>query len=401
MASTSFASKAIHGGQSPDKWNSKSIIPPISMTSTYKLNEVSFPKEGEFIYTRLGNPTRDCLQEAIAEVENAKYSFVFSSGMATITNVMQGILKTGDECIICPEIYGGTYKYVTTYAENLGINFRILDFSKTEDFSSIIKPETKMMYFESLTNPLLTVPDIELLVKNIRKIREDMVIVVDNTFFTPYYLRPLELGVDIVIHSVTKYINGHSDIIMGVASCNKEELKEKIFQAQWVTGSVPSPFDSFLANRGLKTLHIRMKEHSKNGYECAKWLESCEHVEKCLFPGLESHPDHKTLKKLNLTAPGMISFYLKGSFKDTEKFLKSLKMITLAVSLGGFETLIEHPATMTHCTLPEEHRLELGITDTFIRMSLGLEDSQDIIQDLQQAMTIAFGNDDEVAAAAT
>jgi len=389
-----FGTTAVHSGQSPDQWELGQVVPPISLATTYKQ-----PLPGEPIgpdYGRAGNPTRDALQNNLAALENARFCQVFSSGLAT-TAAITNMFQTGDHVILNDDGYGGTQRFFRRIsAQKHGLKISMVDLTDGVQLRAALKPETKLVWFETPTNPLLKITDVAEVVQIIREFNKDIVIVVDNTFMTPYYQRPLELGADIVMHSLTKYINGHSDVLMGTAMTNREDLNEQLFFMQLGVGSVPSPFDCYLANRGAKTLHLRMKAHGDNGLAVAKWLEANPRIEKVLYPELESHPQHHIHKKQTSGMSGMISFYLRGGLKESQDFLSSLKIFILAESLGGFESLAELPSKMTHASVPAEERERIGITDNLVRLSVGIEDKEDLIRDLDQALKKAVALEEEV-----
>uniref|UniRef100_A0A1I7TDZ0 cystathionine gamma-lyase n=1 Tax=Caenorhabditis tropicalis TaxID=1561998 RepID=A0A1I7TDZ0_9PELO len=385
-----FGTDAIHVGQDPEQWDMNQVVPPISMSTTYKQDIPGKPKGHD--YSRGGNPTRDVLQKNLAALENAAHCHLFSSGLAA-TSAVINFLKTGDHIICSDDVYGGTQRYIRKFAvPHHGLQSDSIDLTDIENLKKAIKPNTKMIWFESPSNPLLKVVDIEAIVCVARNVNQDITVVVDNTFMTPYFQRPISLGADIVIHSITKYINGHSDVVMGAAITDNDEIQKHLLFMQLAVGSVPSPFDCFLVNRGLKTLHIRMKTHYENGLSIAKYLESNERIESVLYPALPSHPQHEVHKKQTKGMSGMISFYLKGDLQESHLFLSSLKVFTLAESLGGYESLAELPSIMTHASVPSEIRSSLGITDNLIRISVGIEDIDDLIADLDQALKIAIPN---------
>lgn len=388
----SFGTDAIHAGQDPAKFNFKSAVPPITMASTYQRSDTGIPDltNGKYIYSRLGNPTRECLEQCIAKLENAKHGLAFSSGMAAITGCIQTFAKAGDHVICGDDVYGGTNWYFNNIANKNGLEIDMVDMRSIDAVVAAVRDSTQIVFFESMTNPLLRVVDVAAVAEAVHKIRDDIVVIVDNTFMTPWNMRPLDLGADIVVHSATKYINGHSDVVCGLLSTNSSNMREALFMTQITLGAVPSPFDSYLVNRGMKTLHLRMPRHAENAMKVAEWLEANPRIEKVYYPGLPSHPEHDILKKVARGAPGIITFSTKGQEENASKFLKSTKVVTLAVSLGGYESLAEHPASMTHANVPKEHREALGITDTMIRMSVGLEDAEDIIADLENALKIAL-----------
>jgi len=387
--SSGFGTKAIHVGQEPEKWDMNQVVPIISLSTTYKQDRPGEPKGHD--YSRAGNPTRDVLQENLAALENGKYCRVFASGLAASMS-MANILKSGDHIVCSDDVYGGTQRYFRRVSiPQHGLKVDFVDLTNLEDLKKALKKETKMVWFESPSNPLLKVVDIAAVAEIVKKFNEDILIVVDNTFMSPYFQKPLNSGADVVVHSITKYINGHSDVVMGAAITNSAAIDEHLFFMQLAVGAVPSPFDCYLVNRGIKTLHLRMKAHSENALEAAQWLEKDPRIERVLYPALPSHPQHEIHKKQTTGMSGMISFYMKGGLKESRTFLSSLKIFTLAESLGGYESLAELPSIMTHASVPEEDRRALGITDNLIRLSIGCEDKADLIADLDQALRAATG----------
>ena len=370
----------VYYGSRPDPQHG-SVVPPIYQTSTFAQTAPGVYKE--FDYTRTDNPTRSVLQQTLAAVEGSKYALSFASGMAAVDCVMN-LLEAGDHIVTGDDIYGGTYRYLLDVAKRRGITF---DFVKLEDQATIeaaIKPNTKMIWFESCTNPLLNLIDSDLIVRIAKK--HGLISVVDNTFLSSYFCRPLNDGVDIVMHSMTKYLNGHSDVIMGALMVNDEELYTRLKYFQNAIGPTCSPFDCFLAQRGIKTFAIRMKAHEENALKIAKHLEAHPKIENVLYPGLESHPQHAYAKAKLGGFGGMVSFRVKGGLEETVKFLTSTELFVLAVSLGGVESLIEQPATMTHFEMPKEVRESVGITDNLVRASIGIENVDDLIADLDRAL---------------
>jgi cystathionine gamma-lyase len=376
---------AIHGGQSTDPVTG-AVMPPVYLTSTYAQKEPGTPI-GEFEYSRTHNPTRRMLEDCIALLENGTYGYATSSGMNAVGLVMS-LLKQGDEVLCCDDVYGGTYRLFTKLLPDAGLSFKFSDFtqlSRNPDmFDSLGSAKTKMVWVETPTNPLLKLIDISAIAKICQK--KGWLLVVDNTFMSPVFQRPLELGADIVMHSMTKYMNGHSDIVAGALVTRSKELAEKLYFRQNSTGAMCSPFDAWLVMRSLKTLPVRMKAHQENAMQLAKWMEQHPKFEKVIYPGLESHPQHALAKKQMSGFGGMISAYIKGDLKKTKAMLSRVKIFTLAESLGGVESLIEHPGIMTHASLPLEVRNQLGIGDNFIRLSVGLENIDDIKADLLQAL---------------
>ncbi|KGL92429.1 Cystathionine gamma-lyase, partial [Charadrius vociferus] len=338
-------------------------------------------------YSRSGNPTRDCLEKAVAVLDGAKYCLAYASGLAATLNITH-LLKAGDTIICMDDVYGGTNRYFRKVAMKMGLNVVFVDCTKPECLEAAITPATKLVWIETPTNPTLKVIDIQACAAVVHK-HKDVLLVVDNTFMSAYFQRPLALGADICMYSATKYMNGHSDVVMGLVSVNCDDLYERLKFLQNSLGAVPSPFDCYMCNRGLKTLQVRMKQHFHNALAVARFLESDSRVEKVIFPGLPSHPQHELVKRQCTGCPGMITFYVKGNLKHAATFLKNLKVFTLAESLGGYESLAEHPAIMTHASVPKEDREALGISDTLIRLSVGLEDEEDLLEDIDQALKAA------------
>ncbi|XP_034035834.1 cystathionine gamma-lyase isoform X1 [Thalassophryne amazonica] len=382
----SFATEAIHVGQEPEQWKSMAVVPPISLSTTFK--QFAPGQHAGFEYSRSGNPTRNCLEKAVAALDGAKYCLALASGLAATVTITH-LLKAGDGIICMDDVYGGTNRYFQRVASKLGLSVTLVDCVQPEKLMKALKPETKLVWLETPTNPMLKIVDIKTCSEIVHGYNKDIVVVVDNTFMSAYFQRPLALGADICMYSATKYMNGHSDVIMGLVSMNNEDLYAQLKFLQNALGGVPSPFDCYLCNRGLKTLHLRMEQHFKNALAAAKLLEGDPRVERVIFPGLPSHPQHDLMKTQCTGCPGMITFYIKGELQHASTFLKSLKVFAIAESLGGYESLAEHPAIMTHASVPEEERITLGISDTLIRLSVGLEDEADIIEDLQQALSAA------------
>ncbi|CAG01183.1 unnamed protein product [Tetraodon nigroviridis] len=382
----SFATEAIHVGQEPEQWTSMAVVPPISLSTTFKQEEPG--RHAGFEYSRSGNPTRNCLEKAVAALDGAKYCLALASGLAATVTITH-MLKAGDGIVCMDDVYGGTNRYFQRVASNLGLEVSFADCTKPEQLKTALKPNTKLVWIETPTNPMMKVVDIRVCSDLAHEHSKDIVVVVDNTFMSAYFQRPLALGADICMYSATKYMNGHSDVVMGLVSVNREDLYDKLKFLQNALGGVPSPFDCYLCNRGLKTLHLRMERHFKNAMAAARFLESDPRVERVIFPGLPSHPQHAVMKKQCTGCPGMITFYIKGKLEHASTFLSNLKMFVIAESLGGYESLAEHPAIMTHASVPENERRVLGISDTLIRLSVGLEDEADIIRDLEQALAAA------------
>uniref|UniRef100_A0A0B8RS11 Cystathionine gamma-lyase n=1 Tax=Philothamnus irregularis TaxID=1899461 RepID=A0A0B8RS11_9SAUR len=381
-----FATQAIHVGQEPEQWSSLAVVPPISLATTFKQRAPG--QHSGFEYSRCGNPTRDCLEKAVAALDGGKHCLAYASGLAATVNIAH-LLKAGDTVICTDDVYGGTNRYFRRIATDMGLKAVFVDCTKLECLEAAITPETKLVWIETPTNPMLKVVDIQGCANIVHK-HKGVILVVDNTFMSAYFQRPLSLGADICMYSATKYMNGHSDVVMGLVSLNSNELHEKLRFLQYSIGAIPSPFDCYLCNRGLKTLPIRMKQHFRNAMAVAQYLESDPRVEKVIFPGLQSHPQYDLMQRQCTGCPGMISFYIKGNLENASRFLKNLKLFTLAESLGGYESLAEHPAIMTHASVPKEDREVLGISDTLIRISIGLEDSEDLLEDLDQALKAAI-----------
>ncbi|WKX93698.1 hypothetical protein Q1695_011173 [Nippostrongylus brasiliensis] len=382
-----FGTSALHVGQEPEQWDMNQVVAPISLSTTYKQDRPGEPKGHD--YSRAGNPSRDVLQKCLASLEDAKHCSVFASGLAAAAAVVN-VLKTGDHMICSDDVYGGTQRFLRRVSvPQHGLEADFIDLTDLELLEKTFKPNTKMIWLETPSNPLLKVLDISAIVHVTKKVNPNILVVVDNTFMSPFFQRPLSLGADIVVHSITKYINGHSDVVMGAACTDSDEIQQHLFFQQLAVGAVPSPFDCFLVNRGIKTLHLRMKAHYDNALAIAKYLESNERVEQVLYPALPSHPQHKVHLSQTKGMSGMMSFYLKGGLEESRAFLSSLKIFTLAESLGGYESLAELPSIMTHASVPPEERKKLRITDNLIRLSVGVEDLDDLIADLDQALKAA------------
>lgn len=378
-----FATRAIHEGSEPEQWRHLAVVPPISMSTTFKQDG---PADFKFYeYGRSGNPTRDCLEKCLASIENAKFGLAFSSGLgATVT--ITHLLSAGDHAISMDDLYGGTNRYFRTIASRMGITIDFVDATDPRNVENAMKPNTKMVWIETPTNPTMKIVDIAAVAAIVKK-HGNSFMVVDNTFMSPYFQRPLDLGADLVMSSVTKYINGHTDVIMGAICTSREDLHERLRFLQNAIGPVPSPFDCYLVNRSIKTLALRMEKHMENGLAVARFLEKHPCVEKVIHPGLPSHPQHELFKRQTFGHSGMLSIYIKGNnLEVSKKFFKQLKVFTLAESLGGYESLCELPSVMTHASVPKETRDKLGITDGLIRLSCGLENAEDLIKDLDQAL---------------
>ena len=373
--------KALHAGIEPDP-STGAIMTPIFQTSTYVQNAPGDHKGYE--YSRTQNPTRDVLQKNIAALEKMNHGLCFSTGMGAVDACIK-LLNPGDEVVATNDLYGGSYRIFTTVFARLGIVFRFVDMSNLEEVESAINDKTKMVWVETPTNPLLRIIDIES-VANLGH-RVNATVVVDNTFCSPYLQNPVDFGADIVMHSATKYINGHSDVVMGILCTNSDELNDRLAFIQNTCGATPGPMDSFLVLRGIKTLHIRMKQHCENGRTVAEFLKNHPKVEDIYWPGFKDHKNHEIAAKQMRDFGGMISFTMKGdNMEDAFTVLKNTELFALAESLGGVESLIGHPASMTHGAIPREERLKNGLKDSLIRLSVGIEHPDDLIEDLKYAL---------------
>ncbi len=375
-----FETRAIHAGQEPDP-STGAIMTPIYLSSTFVQSSPGVHKG--YDYSRAGNPTRTAYEQCLANLESGRFGLAFASGCAAATTVAH-LLKKGDHVVCFDDVYGGTFRLFDKVIQNNGVDFTFVDLRDKAKLEASLKPNTKMLWIETPSNPLLKIVDIAALAKMAKA--KGIITVVDNTFMSPYFQRPLELGADIVVHSTTKYINGHSDIIGGAVILNLEDLAEKLYFLQKSIGAVPGNFDAYLCLRSLKTLPIRMEAHQKNAMAVARYLEGHPKVEKVIYPGLESHPDYAIAKKQMSGFGGMITFFVKGGLKSAQAFLENVKVFALAESLGGVESLIEHPAIMTHASVPAEQRKALGIADSMIRISVGIESSKDLLADLESAL---------------
>ena len=374
-----FATKSIHSGQEADK-QTGSVIVPIYQTSTYLQKELGKPQEYE--YSRTGNPTRTALENSLASLENGTGGLAFGSGMAAISSIVT-LLDPGDHVIVCDDVYGGTYRLFEQILRKYGLSFSYVDATDISNVSKEITDKTKMVWLESPTNPLMKLIDITSISELCSK--KEIISVVDSTFTTPYIQTPLDLGATIVVHSTTKYLGGHSDVIGGALVTSDDDIFSKLKFIQNAIGAIPGPFDSWLILRGIKTLSIRMERHSYNAKIISEYLQDNSKVSSVKYPGLPDHPQYDlALKQMN-DFGGMISFELKGGLKQAKKFLETVEIFTLAESLGGVESLIEHPAIMTHASIPPKVRLKQGISDNLIRLSVGIEDVNDLIDDLDQA----------------
>lgn len=374
-----FSTDAIHAGQKPDE-STNAVVPPIHLTTTYYQEEIG--KHKGYVYSRSGNPTRDVLQKNVATLEKGKYALAFSSGLAAI-HAMSTLLKSGDHAIISNDVYGGTYRLFERVLTDYGLSFTFVDTTKIENIEKTIQPNTKLVHIETPTNPLLAISDIAEVANLCRA--KNLILSVDNTFMSPYFQNPLVLGADIVVHSATKYLGGHSDLIGGILIFNSDEFYERLKFIQNAIGAILSPFDCWLLLRSIKTLAVRMERHNQNAMKIAEYLQSHPMVKKVFYPGLESHPQHLVAKKQMRGFGGMVSFEVKD-FETAKNVLYKFKIFTLAESLGGVESLVSHPATMTHASIPKEIREKNGLTDGLIRLSVGIEDLEDLINDLEQAL---------------
>ncbi len=369
----------IHGGIDGDK-HTGAVNVPIYQTSTYKQTELGVNSGYE--YSRTGNPTREALEKLIAELENGYAGFAFSSGMAAISTVLM-LFKSGDKILISNNVYGGSFRVLDKVFKNFNLNYELVDTGEPGEVESRISEDVRAIFIETPTNPLMSITDINKISLIAKKY--GVLTIVDNTFMTPYLQRPIELGADIVVHSATKYLGGHSDLIAGLAVVNSEELAQKLHFVQNSTGGILNPFDSFLLIRGIKTLSVRMDRHMENTRYIAEFLKNHSAVEKVYYPGFSNHKGYDIQNEQANGAGAMISFVLKSDF-DINEFFKNLKVITLAESLGGVESLVCHPATMTHAAIPVEIRQKTGIVDSLIRLSVGIENKDDLIEDLRQAL---------------
>jgi len=376
-----FNTKTIHGNQAHDP-STGAVMPPIYQTSTYAQTSPGVHKGYE--YSRTANPTRTAVENAFASIENGKFGLAFGSGLAAIDCVMK-LLSPGDEVISTNDLYGGSYRIFTKIFENYGIKFHFIGMENADNIEQYVSEKTKLIWVETPTNPMMNIIDIAAVSAVAKK--HQILLAVDNTFATPYLQNPLDLGADIVMHSATKYLGGHSDVVMGALMVNDKSLADKLYFIQNACGAVCGPMDSFLVLRGIKTLHVRMQRHCENGKAVAEYLANHPKIEKVYWPGFESHPNHEIAKKQMKDFGGMVSFVTKGNnIKDTFKILENLKLFTLAESLGGVESLSGHPASMTHASIPKAEREKTGVVDSLIRLSVGIEDIEDLLADLDQAL---------------
>lgn len=374
-----FSTKAIHAGQKPDPATG-SIMMPVHLTSTYVQEAIG--KHKGYEYSRVSNPTRTALEKNLAALEEGRHGMAFGSGMAAIDSIFR-LLKPGDHVIVSHNVYGGTYRIGKMVWEDFGLEFEFVDTTDIRMVERSIRRNSRMLFVETPTNPTMEITDLAAVARLAK--RRKLVSVVDNTFATPYLQQPLRYGIDIVIHSLTKYLNGHSDMLGGVVVTNSDAIAERLRFFQKAVGGILSPFDAWLCLRGTKTLPVRMERHGENAMRVARWLVKQSKINKVYYPGLPSHPQHRLAKKQMKNFGGMIAFDL-GSLSGAKRFLKNVRLCALAESLGGVETLISHPATMTHASIPAEERKRIGVTDGLVRISVGLEDVEDIIEDLNRAL---------------
>ncbi len=377
------ATRVVRAGNEPDR-ETGAVAPPIFTASTFAQDGVG--KQRGYEYSRTGNPTRERLEKAVAEIEHAKHGLAFSSGMAAI-NTVGSLLKKGDHVLICNDVYGGTFRLFNKVFSNYGVTFSRVDARVPDNVRIKARSNTRMVWLESPTNPLMLVLDMRSIAKVARE--RGLILAVDNTFASPYIQNPLKLGATISLHSTTKYISGHSDMIGGALAVSDEELYERLKFLQNAIGAVPSPFDCYLALRGLRTLHLRMEQHSKNALAVAEALEESGRTLGVYYPFLRSSPTYRLARRQMSLGGGMLSFRIRGGFRAASRFLESLRLFTLAESLGGVESLAEHPARMTHSSLPKSERVAMGITDDLIRLSVGIEDPLDLVEDVTHALGLA------------
>lgn len=377
-----FATRAIHAGQQPDP-TTGAIMTPIFQTSTYV--QASPGEHTGYEYSRTGNPTRSALEANLASLEQGKHGLCFSSGCSALSAVLH-LLKSGDHIVVSDDVYGGTLRIFEHVFKPLGLAYTLVDMTDFEAYSQAFTAKTKLVWLETPTNPMLKIIDIEALSAHAKKTQPDCLVAVDNTFCTPYLQTPLTLGADIVCHSTTKYIGGHSDVVGGALIVKDATLSERLHYIQNAVGAVPGPMDCFLVLRSTKTLGLRMERHCQNARQIAEFLEGHQAIEKTIYPGLASHPQHAIATKQMRDYGGMITMVVKGGLAASKRFLEKVQLFSLAESLGGVESLIEHPAIMTHASIPAEHRKTLGIDDGLVRLSVGIEHVDDLIEDLKQAL---------------
>jgi O-succinylhomoserine (thiol)-lyase len=376
-----FATRAIHAGQEPDP-TTGAVMTPIYQTSTYA--QAGLGEHKGYEYSRSGNPTRTALETCLASLENGQFGLAFASGLAA-ENTLLSLLSTGDHLLSCDDLYGGTYRLFEKVLGRYGVSATYVSARATvAEFEQAIRPNTKLLWLETPTNPLLNLVDIRTLADMAHQ--HGLLVVVDNTFASPYFQQPLALGADIVVHSTTKYINGHSDVIGGALIVNDPQLHESLKFHQNAAGGVPGPFDAFLTLRGIKTLAIRMRQHAENALQIARYLSEHPRVARVYYPGLISHPDHELAKHQMSGFGGMVSFQFNGTYAEVAQMVRNFKVFALAESLGGVESLVCHPASMTHASIPREVREARGLTDTLLRLSVGIEDVEDLLKDLDAAL---------------
>jgi cystathionine gamma-lyase len=373
-----FSTRAIHAGQDPDPVTG-SVTVPVYLTSTYQ--QPGPGKEGKYVYSRTANPTRTALEECLASLEEGRYGLAFSSGMAATTTILLS-LRTGDHVVAGDDIYGGTYRLFEQVLRNYGLQFTYVNPENPDNVEKAIRKNTRLIWIETPTNPLMRIIDLRQISKISKKARA--LLVVDNTFMSPYLQNPLRHGADIVVHSTTKYLGGHSDLVGGATIANDADVQSRLKYLQNAVGAIPGPLDCYLVLRGIKTLAVRMERHNENAKAISELLAKQPKVENVNYPGLPDHPQRAIIKRQMKGNGGMLSFQLKGSFNQCKKLLNSLRVFTIAESLGGVESLIEHPASMTHASIPRERRLKLGIADNLIRVSVGIEDVEDLVPDLER-----------------
>ena len=375
-----FATRAIHAGQEPDPATG-SVTVPVYLTSTFRQSEPG--KEGKFVYSRTANPTRTALEESLASLEGGRYGLAFSSGMAATTTILM-MLRKGDHVIAGDDIYGGTYRLFERVLRNYGLEFTFVDPQQPENVEKAMRKSTRLVWIETPTNPLMRIIDMRRISKITRKTHA--MLVVDNTFMSPYLQNPLDFGADIVVHSTTKYLGGHSDLIGGAAVTDDRQIHDQLRFLQNAVGAVPGPLDCYLVLRGVKTLAVRMDRHTQNAMIISDYLAKQPRVERVYYPGQQDHPQRELIKRQMRGYGGMLSFQLRGGFKECKRLLKKLRVLTVAESLGGVESLIEHPASMTHASIPKDRRERLGVSDNLVRVSVGIEDPQDLIDDLNSGL---------------
>lgn len=377
-----FNTKTIHGGQHDIDPAYHAVMPPIYQTSTYAQKSPGDHKG--FEYSRSGNPTRAALERSLASIENGKYGLAFGSGLAAIDAVIK-LLKPGDEVVSTNDLYGGTYRLFMQIFAKFGIKFHFVGMSNPSEVEAYINKNTRLLWVETPTNPMLNIIDIEAYAALAKK--HNILLAVDNTFATPYLQQPLDLGADIIMHSATKFLGGHSDVVMGALVVKDQELAERLYFIQNASGAIPGPQDSFLLLRGIKTLHLRVQRHSENGAKVAHFLNEHPKVENVYWPGLKTHPNHDVAKRQMKDFGGMLSFTTKNNnYQEAIRIVSALQVFTLAESLGGVESLAGHPASMTHASIPKVEREKTGVVDSLIRLSVGVEDAEDLINDLRQAL---------------